>query len=154
MATNPYASPESGRASATEDDAITPRMIALMGEARWWTMVLALLSLLMSGFLALGAVLALVGSVNSPARMGFFELAILGVLILFFGVPAILLFLSSQKLAVFVASGRGSDLVSALAMQRTLWLVLGLLGMLWGTLTTIRLVVSFFVIDGTIDGGM
>ena len=53
MATNPYASPESGRASATEDDAITPRMIALMGEARWWTMVLALLSLLMSLLLLL-----------------------------------------------------------------------------------------------------
>jgi len=151
---NPYAAPESGHSQAIADEATTPRMIALMGEARWWTMVLAMLALLMSGFLLLATVLALVGSANSPARVGGFELAILGVLILFFGVPAILLFLSSQKLAVFVASGRGSDLVSALAMQRTLWLVLGVLGMLWGTLTTIRLVLSFFVIDGTIDGGM
>lgn len=154
MATNPYAAPQSGHSPTIADDAITPRMIALMGEARWWTMVLAMLALLLSGFLLLGALLTLVGSADSPVRMSGIELAILGVLILFFGVPAILLFLSSQKLAAFVASGRGSDLISALAMQRTLWLVLGLLGMLWGTLTTIRLVLSFFVIDGTVNGGM
>jgi hypothetical protein len=146
MSSNPYSSP---RAAASAPAAqrlgtsiITPRMLALMAEARWWTLVLALLAFLLTGLLLLALLLITVGTVEGAPGVGPVEMAVVGVMLLLYGAPAVLLFLSSQKLATFVSTRRAEDLVSALSMQRTLWIVLGLIGTLWGALTTLRLVLT------------
>jgi len=125
------------------DNAVTPRMIALMSEARMWTLVLAFFALMLAAFLGLVILGSMVQRLNMPISFKAFELAILGMLFLFYAVPAVLLFLASQRLSTFVASGKGQDLILALSAQRTLWIVLGAIGMLLGTLTTLKLAIAF-----------
>ena len=116
-------------------------MLALASESRWWTLVLALLAFLLTGLMSLVLLLAVMGSMGD-VRFGAVEFGVLVGMLLFYGVPAVLLFVSSQKLSTFVATGRTADLTSALSMQRTLWIVLGLMGTVWGALTTLRLVLT------------
>lgn len=152
MSSNPYSSPRAAASAPAPhggDSIITPRMVRLMAEARWWTLVLALLALLLTGMLLLAIVMVVVSDpLTREARgVGAVELAVAGVMLLLYGVPAVLLFLSSQKLSVFVMTGRGQDLASALSMQRTLWIVVALIGTVWGTLTTLKLVLTVLALS-------
>lgn len=109
------------------EEVLTPRMIRVLGETKWWVLVLAIIGTLstlirlVDGLLWLGA---------GPGMMGYVLGSMLGTL-LFGVVPVIMLFIYSLSCRDFTLSGHAYDLHKAVRVQKTMWLVFGVLTILW-----------------------
>lgn len=105
-------------------------MLQVMGAARWWVLLFAMLLMGLVLMEMVGAVLQLTsGGATGASTMT--TLVRAGMVAVSGGMASLLLLIYFARVGAFVASGRAFELVDAVKTERIFWMVASLLALLW-----------------------